>query len=669
MSVPAEKLQFETISIILNRLGLANFKGQKGFTLDTQGGNIDVFGDNETGKTTLYDAFLWLFFNKDSSNRTAFNVKTLDSNGEALHGLEHTVEGTLNINGKPVVLKKTLVEKWIKKRGEAQKTFTGHNVLHWIDDVPVKEGEYQKYIDSLINEKLFRLITNPLYFNTQLPWQDRRKMLLEIVGDVSDEAVIASDVSLARLTEILNGKKTDDYKKIISERIRKINEEIKMIPPRIDELQRGIKNEEPDYSMTERLLVDQRSSLQRIEEQMVSASSVTKAFQAKQQQLNKLYGALGQKKTELERQANAGRDALIKEELRLTRECSDLAGEVSILESKKKLTQQEYETNGDKMAELRAKWGELNNKQFAPPGPDAKVCPLCHQDLPKQDWAEKVAHAREEFNQVKRAGLKDITEKGQALAAQNEELTEGLVLLEQQVAQKTGAKNDLESQLKAVKAKLDGPWDMASPESHPEYIAIQSQIDTLQAEIEQPADNRATELLEQKREVTREIERLNAILNNKEIRAKTVARIEELKQDERKKAERIAELEGHKFLLENFTKAKVSLLESNINSRFKTVTFKMFNTLINGAVEDCCEALINGVPFADANNAAKINAGLDIINTLTQHFGVSAPIFIDNREAITNLIDVEAQVISLIVSEKDKSLRVEPSEGKYAKIS
>lgn len=82
-----------------------------------------------------------------------------------------------------------------------------------------------------------------------------------------------------------------------------------------------------------------------------------------------------------------------------------------------------------------------------------------------------------------------------------------------------------------------------------------------------------------------------------------------------------------------------------------------------------CETLYEGVPYGSGlNNAAKINVGLDIINTLSEHYGILAPIFVDNAEAVTKFINVDAQLISLVVSEKDKQLRVEldPIELKEA---
>ena len=107
-----------------------------------------------------------------------------------------------------------------------------------------------------------------------------------------------------------------------------------------------------------------------------------------------------------------------------------------------------------------------------------------------------------------------------------------------------------------------------------------------------------------------------------------------------------------------FIKKKIDTLESMINKKFSYVKFKLFETQINGAEIECCKALIDGVPFSDANTASKINAGLDIINTLCEYYKITAPIFIDNRESVVSIIDCKSQIVNLIVSKPDKTLRV-----------
>jgi exonuclease SbcC len=41
------------------------------------------------------DAFLWLFFGKDSTDRKDFEIKTLDENNKPYHRLDHEVSAVI----------------------------------------------------------------------------------------------------------------------------------------------------------------------------------------------------------------------------------------------------------------------------------------------------------------------------------------------------------------------------------------------------------------------------------------------------------------------------------------------------------------------------------------------------------------------------------------------
>ncbi|HBF9958434.1 TPA: AAA family ATPase, partial [Clostridioides difficile] len=172
------------------------------------------------------------------------------------------------------------------------------------------------------------------------------------------------------------------------------------------------------------------------------------------------------------------------------------------------------------------------------------------------------------------------------------------------------------------------------------------------------ADKNIDELKENKKKLTSEIELLNKELAKRDINKELLDRKEQLLEKEKALGIELAHQEKILNLCELFIKTKVSLLESNISSKFKNVTFKLFKEQINGGIEETCEALINGVPFSNANTAGQINGGLDIINTLSNHFEVKMPIFVDNRESVNNLIDIDSQVINLIVS-NDNPLKIE----------
>ncbi|MFA7078750.1 MAG: hypothetical protein WC147_10150, partial [Syntrophomonas sp.] len=544
-----------------------------------------------------------------------------------------------------------------------QQVFSGHDTKHWVNEVPKKAGEYQKEINSLIDEEIFKLITNPLYFNTQLKWQERRTILQELAGDVSDAAVIASDPGLARLAGILNGKSIDDYKKIVAERIKCLKDEIEKIPVRIDELNSTLAGEPVDYSELEEQLAQTKEYLSHLENELLSVSAISNEYRNKQAKLTQLYQKQNQKRIELSKAANAEHDKLLNESVALQRQINtimaDIEGSLGIITTAEGMISE----NNLRAADLRKKWQEVNAEAFPTPDASALTCPTCGQGLPGDQRESMITTACKDFEADKNLRCNNITAKGKALVETNAKHQAKADSLRKDIEAKRSQLATLEEKLAGVNEQLELPRKAIDVETHPEYQAIQGEIDALLAELQKPAEDVASELLAKKREAATEIDRLNATLNNKGVREKTMARIDELMQEERNLAKQISEYEGHKFMIEAFIKQKVNLLEDSINSRFRTVRFKMFDVQINGGIAECCEALVNTngawVPYSDANNGGKINAGLDIINALTKHYGVSAPVFIDNRESVTKLIPIDSQIISLIVSEPDKTLRVE----------
>ena len=178
-------------------LKLSNFQGIKEFHLEPNGEDITVLGANATGKTTLFNSFTYLLFGKDSLGASSFEIKNLDAAGNAEHGLNHEVEAVL-LNGlnQKITLRKVYKESWVKKRGSAEKVLTGHTIDYFLNGVPTKAGEYSSAIAQMADEQLFKLLTNPKYFNEQLHWQKRREVLLDVCGNISDSDVIASDPHL-----------------------------------------------------------------------------------------------------------------------------------------------------------------------------------------------------------------------------------------------------------------------------------------------------------------------------------------------------------------------------------------------------------------------------------------------------------------------------------------
>ncbi|MEG0907020.1 MAG: hypothetical protein RSF87_12450, partial [Cellulosilyticaceae bacterium] len=189
--------------------------------------------------------------------------------------------------------------------------------------------------------------------------------------------------------------------------------------------------------------------------------------------------------------------------------------------------------------------------------------------------------------------------------------------------------------------------------------AIDAQLNVFKSEIENFSNIDNSQIKEQIKSAQANIDIKKLRVAKVERQEETLKRIDELEKQFKDLQVSLADIEQQEILVEEFTRSKVDMLEENINSKFTTVKFKLFDEQINGGLVECCESLIDGVPFSNANNAAKVAAGIDIINVLSNHYGFYAPIWLDNRESVTDIPSTQSQVINLIVSENDKELRCE----------
>lgn len=646
----------------LHKLHLRNFKGIREFTLEAQGRSVAIYGDNATGKTTIMDSFLWLLFGKDSQNKADFEIKTLTPSGEAHHGLDHEVEAGLEVNGRQLTLRKVYAEKWTKKRGSARQEFTGHSTDHYLDGVPVQKKEYDAAIAELADEGVFKLLTSPTYFNEQLHWRDRRKLLLEVCGDISDADVIASDKALARLPDIIGKRSLEDHRKLIAARRSEINKEIERVPVRIDEAERSlpnISNLAPDALDTdiEKLRTEQRT----LDQQLVRIESGGEAAEVRKQ--------LREIESDLLDMRNRHREESDKVISQKRRELNAAITGIQILErDRDRLADQRSRHERDVTAldetnaALRAKWTQVASREFTLQ--QDETCPCCGQALPRHQLEEAWEKAQGEFNKNRAEELEAINAKGKANNERILELRVDIASLSKKLEPLTAEVAELEQQAEALRAEIGTLGaSVADITADPAYIAKGKAKAELEGRLQQLATDQQKATSGIRRQITMINQAISALQTSK-LRVKQhergEKRIAELMKMERELAAEFERLEEELYLTELFVKTKVALLEERINGKFQMARFKLFSDQINGGVTETCETTYNGVPYSGGlNNAARINVGLDIISTLSEHYGFSAPIFIDNREAVTQLIDTDAQVISLIVSEGDKTLRTE----------
>lgn len=651
-------------------LMLKNFKGVKSFTFEPQGSSATIYGDNATGKTTVMDAMLWLLFGKNSENAADFGIKTRINGEEMSHG-EHEVCGVFELaDARVITLRKVYHEVWSTPRGKATAVFNGNTVDCFIGEgnnpvgVPTKAGEYKKYIESLANEDIFKLLTNPMFFNVGLSWQKRREIILEVCGDVSDKDVVDGQPALKRLADLIGNQTVEQIKKETAFKAKRIKEELQKIPPRIDELQLA--------EVSEKVVTEAKSftSGGNIEVQKeIDATSQKLAEAMTDDPKNAVRSDLSTVELQLRQMTANATAAQEKEKARLRefmaaetdivnglmRELTDLAGQKTQLEMK-------ITACADKRTALLNQFQDIAAETFAVPE-ITTTCPTCRQHIPEDEIVAaqaKIAEDAEAFNLRQAKKKRAIQDEG---AANNEKK----VIYEKELEEVLAAINDKDFDLTEARKRenLFATQIKAVPLSYPaEQEKLLTKKKELLTKLEAADDVAREELiasLEQKRkdlqarmdEGRKKVAMVEAGERNK-------TRIQELLENEKLLNKEYEKLEEIIFLCESFVRAKVDMLTAKINSKFSIARFRLFNENIgNDGIVECCETMVDGVPFTDLNNAMRINIGLDIIRTLSQHYNFAAPIFIDNAESVTSFIEMPGQqLISLIVSEPDKALRV-----------
>ena len=630
----------------LTKLELLNFKGLKSFTINLNG-DVVIRGDNATGKTTVFDSVCWLLFGKDSLDRADFEIKTLDG-GEPIHKVNHEVTGTFTLDeGGTVELKRVYREKYSSPRG-GEVTMTGHTTDYFVDGVPKKEKEYKEMVSSLVDESIFKLITNPLYFNETYSWQNRRKLLLEMCGDISDEDVIASHDELRRLAGLLEGRTVDDHRKVVAAKKTAINKELDMIPVRIDEAMRNKPEITSDKAKLIRDIETLSAGIDEVEKQKAiikngfsSTEKESKIRDINRQldaQKSKVLSDYHKQKQHLRGEYEASLTKLKMVEVDRDR-CADRRDELN----------KEIERESKRIATLQSEFDAFNAQQF-----NKESCPTCGQALP----ADKQAALEAEFNTNKSKKIeewKGLIESAVKLKGNYEEQQEIMASKIDSLTTEASQYNDAYN----VKFKEYEAYSEPNLEDDPVYADLKAQLFLLEIDDEPGADTEdLAKLDEELSSMKSKKANLETELNKFNLIDDINHRILELESQQQKLVAEKNALDEASFLMDEFIKAKVNMLEENINSKFKLARFKMFNVMLNGNIEECCETTYKGVPYRSMNNAARINVGLDIINALTSYYKVNAPVFIDNAEAVTDFIPVNSQTIKLIVDESEPQLVV-----------
>ena len=686
------------MKIKLLKMRIQNFKGCKDREI-AFGDRANIKGANATGKTTVFDAFTWLLFGKDSLGNAKFDIRPLDADGNMINNPEISVEASIRVDDEEYSLKKTQKQVWRKKRGTDTTEFQGNVNEFEVNRYPKSEKEFKAFIAGIIDENIFNLVTNPNAFNA-LPWKEQREILMKFVGDFSDAEIAATygDKFKALIPE-LRIASTDDILKKYTKAKNTLNKQMTEIPARIDELSKQIVS--VDVGALEVQKAAKQTALKKVEDELSGGTDTLEKINELRRRVIeeklKLSGLQNDANAELDEKRRSARKLVNDADDKVTRTEREIL-DAEYLKSDYIKARDRAKTDKTRYAEEWKEWKKKTFPEFVPLDDYAEplpltdkdlTCPTCGQTLPEDVRKQRIAdHEKRckkakadydarceahkskyekdkaEFEERRKQMMSDITVKGQKSADDVRAYQKQIDEQEKEISALKLRLESEKSELSKAKKDLDDIPAYAEISDNADYIKAQESIQSLEAQIEElrkeTPDN--TEAEARRDAIRDEISDIEAQIKAAD-NTKVKKRIAELEEEQRSIGQKIAEQEQMIDLTESFIRAKMNMISEKINEKFKVVRFSLFDIQINGGLKETCECTVNGVPYSSLNNGHRIIAGLDIIRSLSELYGVSAPVFIDNSEAIStgNFPDMDTQIIHLIVTD-DKELTVE-SEG------
>ena len=608
-------------------------------------------GDNGTGKSTVYDAFLWCLFGKNQRDEKAFpikNTKDLSLNRQA-----HVVQMTLIVDGEEIALRKEYKEIHKHVKGSEGTQFTGHETDHFYNDVPMKAGDYKAKIDAIVSEETFKALTNVHYFN-ELKWEQRRAILEQVASIRTDEEIAEGNEDFKRLLSSLTGKNFAEYKKQLDAARSLVAQDIKFIPTKISEA--SLSKQDAIALLDEVYLRGIKEKISKLQEEK---DNITKSNKSAFDKINIQQQELSNLKVKLNSATAARKSDSNAECIKLDGEIKALVQKIeniksAIKEGRGRIIEKEAltKTLNEENAGLRADFERINSSLPPTIDPADKNCPVCKNPLNEDQLISKETTLKESWNKNKLDQTTKINEIGTKNKAKIEELSNDISKAKESIS-------NLEKEQESIQKELDqknnqsailANTEDAGPSK--EELQLQDQISSFK--IDEPPTLDFTELDEKIKKLQIDndacVKNMSIIESNK----KAEDRITELKNQEQELSKKLLSYDKTLFVMSDFSKAKMAEIESAVNKLFNYTEVRMFEKQVNGDIDNTCTMLYAGVPYQTVNTAGRINMGLDIMGVLTDYYKIKCPVFIDNTESINEIIKTDLQIIKLQVSNEHK---------------
>lgn len=647
-------------SILVKKITMMNFKKFIEKTIECGDNVTSIFGQNYRGKSSVADAFSWVFFNKSSTGNTEgsqFRPRRYDEHGVNIDHVDVVVELELIVDGEDLKIKKVQRQNWVRHHGDDFDSYTGDETSYEWNDVPVAPTLHKKKVGEIISEDVFRMLSNPAAFPS-LPAKKQREFLLKNIANITDEDVFATRPEFGLVKEAMGNKTLEELLAKTKKEISAYKKKQEELPIRIDQESKRI--EDIDFSDKEKQLEKLNSDLADADKRYEDTSKVYEDMITLNTEKSQLKLKLQAIESDIQREHEAKKRNIRNIIDKANNDFKEIQERQSGVASALQIHEFRIQQNNEGLKKLREKFTLERAKEM---DENSLICPTCGQKLP-EDQADEV---RKEFADKKAFAIREITASGNMIDRNNAKLKEEMESYKAQMKELSQKKIEVmrtENEHLEILKNLES--SAPDPKQNNAWCEIHQQICELDKKITD-IDTTDTDALRDKiraerSDIQRAIDEVKKSLALKEVIENSKAAVEELREEMVMVTQSLANCEKLESMIDKFNKAKMDMLSERINDNFELVKWKLFEKQKNQKYAETCVCMVNGSCYGDNTTSAteKMLAGMDIIRTLHGVYGISAPIFLDDADLYNewNIPDMGCQLIKLCVSE-DEDLRVE----------